>query len=217
MFKKQQILNDIVDAGVIAVIRAENYNKAINICDALVNGGIKGLELTFSTPNNVKAIEEVSYKYRNDNSVCIGGGTVIDSITARMAIMAGAKYIVSPGFVADIAKICNLYSIPYLPGCATITEIQTALESGVEIIKLFPGSSFDPSYIKSIKAPFPDLNVMPTGGVSLNNMDEWFNAGAIAVGSGGNLTELDGDNYSKITDNAKKWSEKLIKIRQKVR
>lgn len=108
--------------------------------------------------------------YQDDKSVCIGAGTVLDAVTARDAILAGANYVVSPSFHAETAKMCNLYSTPYIPGCITLTEITTALEAGSEIIKLFPSSTLSPAYISAVKAPIPQVSVMVTGGVGLNNI-----------------------------------------------
>ena len=132
-------------------------------------------------------IQELVALYQENPDVVIGAGTVLDATTARLAIVAGAEYIVSPSFDEETAKICNLYQVPYLPGCMTITEMKEALKSGADIIKLFPGSVYGPSVISAFKAPLPQLNIMPTGGVSLENMAEWFAAGVTAVGVGGNL------------------------------
>ena len=146
-----------------------------------------GLELTFTVPQADEVIRELSETYQDSPEVIVGAGTVLDAVTARLAIMAGADYIVSPTFDQETAEICNLYQIPYLPGCMTITEMKQALKSGVDIIKLFPGSAYGPSIIPAFKAPLPQLNIMPTGGVSLDNMADWFEAGVITVGVGGNL------------------------------
>ena len=135
-------------------------------------------------------IKQLSSDYQNNNTVLIGAGTVLDAPTAKNAIMAGAKYIVSPAFNQETAIICNRYGIPYIPGCMTIKEIITAMEYGCEIIKLFPGSAFGPNYINAIKGPLPYVSLMVTGGVNLNNAAEWFNAGINAIGIGGELNKL---------------------------
>jgi 2-dehydro-3-deoxyphosphogluconate aldolase/(4S)-4-hydroxy-2-oxoglutarate aldolase len=212
--KKQEILARLLDAGVIAVVRGKTEEEAIKVSDALVEGGVVGIELTFSTPNAVGVIEQLAKKYAGNKKVVVGAGTVLDPITARLAILAGAEYIVSPGFVAEISEICNLYAIPYLPGCVTIAEIQTAIKSGVDIVKLFPGSAVGPGYVKAVKAPLPHVNIMPTGGVSLNNLKEWFDAGVVAVGSGGNLTKVVDGDYSSCTKAAKEWIAALNEVRK---
>ncbi|EMF0421420.1 bifunctional 2-keto-4-hydroxyglutarate aldolase/2-keto-3-deoxy-6-phosphogluconate aldolase [Enterococcus hirae] len=185
--KKIGILDKLKDAGVIAVVRGKNKEDAINAADAIIAGGMKGIELTFTIPCAQEVIEELTKKYMDREDIVIGAGTVLDAITARIAIMAGAEYIVSPIFDHETAEICNLYQIPYLPGCISITEMKEALKSGVDIIKLFPGSVFEPKIIKAFKAPLPQLNIMPTGGVNLDNMNDWFESGVVAVGVGGNL------------------------------
>lgn len=212
--KKVTILNSLEQAGVIAVVRGKDKYEAIKAADAIIEGGIKGIELTFTVPHAEEVIEELVTKYSDRDEVVIGAGTVLDAITARIAIMAGAEYIVSPSFDVQTAEICNLYQIPYLPGCMTITEMKEALKLGADIIKLFPGSTFGPSIVKAFMAPLPYLSIMPTGGVSLENMADWFNAGVVAVGVGGNLLApaAEGD-FVGVTEMAKKYMAEFEIIR----
>lgn len=208
------ILKRLEQAGVIAVVRGETKEEALKASHAIVKGGMKGIELTFTVPQADEAISELVKTYQNQPEVVIGAGTVLDAITARLAIMAGAQYIVSPSFDQDTAEICNLYQIPYLPGCMTITEMQIALKSGVDIIKLFPGSAYGPRIVSALKAPMPHLNIMPTGGVNLENMEDWFNAGAITVGIGGNLlAPAKTGEFDKVTEIARQYMEKLRAIK----
>ncbi|MFS0930044.1 bifunctional 4-hydroxy-2-oxoglutarate aldolase/2-dehydro-3-deoxy-phosphogluconate aldolase [Enterococcus durans] len=213
--KKTAILNKLENAGVIAVVRGETVEEAIKASNAIVKGGITGIELTFTVPNADHAIAELAANYKKDPTIVIGAGTVLDAVTARLAIMAGAEFIVSPCFDKETAKICNLYQIPYLPGCMTITEMKTALTYGADIVKLFPGSAFGPSIVKAFKAPLPHLSIMPTGGVSLANMQDWFAAGVVAVGVGGNLLApaATGD-FEKVTEVATQYADKLKSIRK---
>ena len=213
--KKTAILNKLENAGVIAVVRGETVEEAIKASNTIVKGGITGIELTFTVPNADHAIAELAANYKKDPTIVIGAGTVLDAVTARLAIMAGAEFIVSPCFDKETAKICNLYQIPYLPGCMTITEMKTALTYGADIVKLFPGSAFGPSIVKAFKAPLPHLNIMPTGGVSLANMQDWFAAGVVAVGVGGNLLApaATGD-FEKVTEVATQYDDKLKSIRK---
>lgn len=185
--KKIDILSRLKNAGVIAVVRGKSKEEALNACHAIIKGGLTGIELTFTVPQADQVIKELLSFYKDQPEIVIGAGTVLDAVTARLAILAGAEYIVSPSFDQETAEMCNLYQIPYLPGCMTITEIKTALKSGVDIVKLFPGSAYGPSIISAFKAPMPQVNIMPTGGVSLDNMKEWFDAGVVTVGVGGNL------------------------------
>lgn len=215
IMKKTAILNKLENAGVIAVVRGETVEEAIKASNAIVKGAITGIELTFTVPNADHAIAELAANYKKDPTIVIGAGTVLDAVTARLAIMAGAEFIVSPCFDKETAKICNLYQIPYLPGCMTITEMKTALTYGADIVKLFPGSAFGPSIVKAFKAPLPHLNIMPTGGVSLANMQDWFAAGVVAVGVGGNLLApaAIGD-FEKVTEVATQYADKLKSIRK---
>ena len=153
--KKIEILQRLEKAGVIAVVRGKTKEEALQASHAIVKGGMHGLELTFTVPQADEVIRELSETYQDSPEVIVGAGTVLDAVTARLAIMAGADYIVSPTFDQETAEICNLYQIPYLPGCMTITEMKQALKSGVDIIKLFPGSAYGPSIIPAFKAPLP--------------------------------------------------------------
>lgn len=212
--KRMTILNKLKKSGLIAVVRGKDKAEALNATAAIIEGGIKGIELTFTVPEAEEVIEELVKKYEADSDIVIGAGTVLDAITARIAIMAGAEYIVSPTFDLETAKICNLYQIPYLPGCMTITEMKNALRAGVDIVKLFPGSAFGPSIVKAFKAPLPQLNIMPTGGVSLDNIADWFEAGVICVGVGGNLlAPMSEGNF----DEVKKIAETYVRILEKIR
>ncbi|GAB2027417.1 bifunctional 4-hydroxy-2-oxoglutarate aldolase/2-dehydro-3-deoxy-phosphogluconate aldolase [Lactovum odontotermitis] len=214
--KKVEILQKLENAGVIAVVRAESAQEALKASDAIIAGGLNGIELTFTVPAANEVIAELIQKYKDQPEVIIGAGTVLDAVTARLAIIAGAQFIVSPSFDAETAKMCNLYQIPYLPGCLTITEMKTALEYGSDIIKLFPGSAFGPSIVSAFKAPLPQLNLMPTGGVSLDNMEDWFKAGVIAVGVGGNLLApaAQGD-FAAVSRMAQKYVRKFAEIKSK--
>ncbi|WP_062358890.1 bifunctional 2-keto-4-hydroxyglutarate aldolase/2-keto-3-deoxy-6-phosphogluconate aldolase, partial [Weissella sp. DD23] len=176
--KRLNILNKLQQAGVIAVVRAESVEKAELIVDALVDGGIKGIELTFTVPQADVCIKNLVDKYRGTD-VIVGCGTVLDAVTARLAILAGAEFVVSPFFDVETAKMANLYQIPYMAGAMSITEMKAALEYGVDIVKLFPGSEASPSMVKAVKAPLPQVNIMPTGGVNLDNMGDWIAAGVV--------------------------------------
>ena len=212
--KKIDILNKLLKAGVVSVVRGASREIAENTAIACIEGDVKAIELTFTAPEADKIIASLKEKYSNDPDVCIGAGTVLDPVTARIAIMAGADFIVSPTFDQETAEICNLYQIPYLPGCMTITEIKDALKAGVDIVKLFPGSAFGPSIIGAFKAPLPHVNIMPTGGVSLENMKDWFKAGVITVGVGGNLMKpAETGDYAGVTAAAKEYMAEFTRIK----
>ncbi len=213
--KKFNVLNRISSVGVVAVIRANNEDDAIKTSAACINGGIPAIEVTFTVPGADGVIKALKNKF-SDDELIVGAGTVLDSATARIAILAGAEYIVSPGFDLETAKLCNRYQVPYMPGCMTITEILRAMEAGCDIVKLFPGSLPGASYVKAVKGPLPQANIMPTGGVSLSNVADWINAGVVAVGTGSDLTgpAKTGD-YEGVTELAKKFVAAVAEARSK--
>lgn len=210
MMKKINILSKVTECGVVAVVRADSKEEAVKISEACVEGGIQGIEVTFTVQGADEVIKELASLYKDHSNVVIGAGTVLDAATARIAILAGAEFVVSPAFDEETAKLCNLYQVPYMPGCMTITEIKRALEAGVDIVKLFPGNAFGPEFVKSIKAPLPQVNIMPTGGVDLDNVEQWINNGCVAVGVGGNLVApAKTGEYEKITEYARQYIAKV--------
>lgn len=211
MMLKFELINKIQKAGVVAVIRGNNEENTEKTAQACIKGKISAIEVAFTSPNADLAIARLSEEYSNDQDIIIGAGTVLDSNTARLAIVAGAKFVVSPSFNKETAKLCNLYSIPYIPGSFTATEIQTALSYGVDIIKMFPSSIAGTKMIKEVHGPFPNINIMPTGGISLKNMNEWFENGAFVVGVGGGMVSpAENENYIAVTENAQKFHDKYI-------
>lgn len=211
MLKKSKILKKITDIGIVAVVRSETIEEGIRISKACVEGGIPAIEVTYTVPGATEVIKALKEQFTSEELV-IGAGTVLDASTARIAILAGSEFIVSPAFDEETAKLCNLYQVPYMPGCMTITEITKAMQYGADIVKLFPGSAFGPSFVKAVKAPLPQANIMPTGGVSLENIDEWLKNGVVAVGVGGKLASGSSED---IIATAKAFVEKIKEIRNK--
>ncbi len=193
------------------MVRSETIEEGIRISKACVEGGIPAIEVTYTVPGATEVIKALKEQFTSEELV-IGAGTVLDAATARIAILAGSEFIVSPAFDEETAKLCNLYQVPYMPGCMTITEITKAMQYGADIVKLFPGSAFGPSFVKAVKAPLPQANIMPTGGVSLENIDEWFKNGVVAVGAGGKLASGSSED---IIATAKAFVEKIKEIRNK--
>jgi len=185
---KLDIIAKLKEEKVVAVVRAESKEQGEKIIDSIVKGGINFIEITMTVPGAVDIIKELSEKYKSNPDVVIGAGTVLDPETARMVILAGAKYVVSPSFNPETVKMCNRYRVPVMPGIMTVKEAVEALELGVDILKVFPGNAFGPSIIKAFKGPLPQACFMPTGGVSVENAHEWIKNGAVAVGTGSNLT-----------------------------
>ena len=212
---KEKVITRITDVGVVAVVRAENSDKAIRIVDACIEGGIPAIELTFTVPKAHRVIEDLAAKYSSDE-IILGAGTVMDSETARIAMLSGAEYIVSPYFDLETVKTCNRYRVPCMPGAMTIEEVVAAMEAGADIVKIFPGDLFGPKIIKDIKGPIPYAKMMPTGGVDVDNVDQWIKVGAVAVGAGSSLTAgaKTGD-YKAVAETAKKFVEAVKAARAK--
>ena len=214
MIQKIEILSRILETGVVAVVRADSAQQAIQVIDAARNGGITALEVTMTVPGAIDVIKEICQKYKGGDEI-IGAGTVLDAETARLAMLAGAQFIVGPTLNPHMVRICNRYQINCMPGVTSVSEIVEALELGASIVKIFPGSLLKPDFIKAVHGPIPYAPLMPTGGVSVENASEWIKAGAVAVGVGGDLTK-DGvakGDYSLITQKAKAYVEAVRKAR----
>ncbi|MFA5006782.1 MAG: bifunctional 2-keto-4-hydroxyglutarate aldolase/2-keto-3-deoxy-6-phosphogluconate aldolase [Candidatus Izemoplasmatales bacterium] len=184
---KQAILEKIVSGGVVAVVRAQSEDQAVRIAEACVQGGIAAIEITFTVPGAPAVIAALSARF-SAAPLLIGAGTVLDATAADAAIAAGARFLVGPNFAPEVALRAAAADVPYLPGTLTPTEMAAAIAAGCTHLKLFPGSAFGPSYVKAVKGPFPHVEIMPTGGVSLENVGEWIKAGVFAVGVGSELT-----------------------------
>lgn len=213
MMKRIKTLMKLQEEGIVAVIRAESREQGLLIVDAVKQGGIKMLEVTMTVPGALDIIKELTDHYKNED-VIIGAGTVLDPETARACIMAGANYVVSPSLNIETIKMCNRYRVPVMPGVMTVKDAIEALEAGAEVLKVFPGNILGPEAIKAFKGPLPQGNFMPTGGVNLSNIKDWFKAGVIAVGTGSELTKgaLDG-NYELVTETARKFVEAVKEAR----
>ncbi len=209
------VTKKILECGIVAVIRGKTKEDTMKLSLASARGGIVGLEVTFTSPKADEVIAEL--KAQNDGSYCVGAGSVIDEATCRKALAAGAEFIVAPNFDERIARMCLRAQVPYIPGVFTPTEVIHAMNQDVEICKLFPGSAVGPSYIKAIHGPLPQVRIMPTGGVDLDNLEEWVKAGAVAVGIGSCLTGVakNGD-YDALTELAKQYVQKMKEARAKL-
>ena len=207
--EKYRSYQAVKQEGIVVVIRGKSVEQAIKTVDACYKGGIKIIEVTFTVPRADEIISKLTEKYAGTDMI-IGAGTVLDPETARIAMLAGARFIVSPSLNVETIKMCNRYGIPMMSGVMTPTEAQTAMEYGVDILKMFPGDIAKPAGLKALKGPFPQANIMPTGGVSSDNVEEWFKAGAYAVGAGSFLTKDANDgNYDKVESTCKAFVEKV--------
>lgn len=213
---KMNTLKALSNCGVVAVVRGNSKEVGVEISQSCIKGGVKAIEVAYTNKFANDIIKELSKEFENQDDVIIGAGTVLDAQTARLAMLAGAKYIVSPGFNFETAKICNRYKVPYIPGVMTINEMIEAHEVGVDFVKLFPGSAFGQEYIKAIKGPLPYSNIMVTGGVNLDNLDSWIKAGVDVVGIGGELNKLGEEGkFEEITSICENYIAKLNEARGK--
>ncbi|HWB16925.1 MAG TPA: bifunctional 2-keto-4-hydroxyglutarate aldolase/2-keto-3-deoxy-6-phosphogluconate aldolase [Vicinamibacterales bacterium] len=210
---KHQIVRTIVDTGLVAIVRTDNADTAARIAEACADGGVSALEITFTVPGAAGVIESLRRRYA-PGRLLVGAGTVIDAETARIAILSGAEYIVAPALSAETARLCLRYQVPYLPGAGTIGEIIAGLEAGADIIKVFPGEVLGPAFIKAARGPLPQAPLLPTGGVSIENVHEWIAAGAVAVGVGGHLTAgAQRGDFGAITTMARSFIERIREAR----
>lgn len=179
------VMDAISSTRLVAVIRSESADEALRMGDALIGAGVTAVEVAFTTPNAVEAIHRLVSAH---SEAIIGAGTVLDESTARLAILAGAQFVVSPSFSAPVVKTCHRYGVAVIPGVQTPNEMVAALEAGADAVKLFPADALGSSYLRAVLAALPQVPVIPTGGVSAATAAEWLNAGAVAVGIGGSLT-----------------------------
>ncbi len=200
------ILDELKASGVVAVVRGKSHEEARGYMEACLKGGIKSLELTYTIPNVCELIKE----YSSHAEALIGVGSVLNGKMASDAIEAGAKYVVSPGYSEEVNKVCKEMNVLYLPGCMTVSEIMKAMDAGNKMIKLFPGDVLGAKYVKAIKAPIPNVEIMPTGGVSVDNIEEWFANGVSCVGVGSSLIK---GSLEDIENTAKAFMKKMEKIR----
>ena len=189
--KKEQVLSRLKEDCLVAVVRAKNLEQGEKVVDAIIAGGINFIEITMTMDegNPVEFIAAMAKKYKDNDKIVIGAGTVLDPETARQVILAGANYVVSPGLNVETIKLCNRYRVPMLPGVMTPSEAITAMEAGCDLITVVPGTIVGPAAISSFKGPLPQGEFMPSGGVDVDNVDKWIHAGAYAVGTGSSLTK----------------------------
>ncbi|MDR2266415.1 MAG: bifunctional 4-hydroxy-2-oxoglutarate aldolase/2-dehydro-3-deoxy-phosphogluconate aldolase [Christensenellaceae bacterium] len=186
---KYEVYKLIQEEKLVAVVRGNSADHAIDSVEKLINKGVKIIEITFTTPNATDVLECCTKKYKNSD-VLFGSGTILDAQTARASIMCGAQFVVSPCVSCEVLKLCNIYSIAVIPGVYTPTEVVQALEYGVDFLKLFPA---DLKILKALQGPFPNVKFLTTGGVSIDNLKDWLEAGASAVGAGSELLKPNAD------------------------
>ncbi|MCC7086878.1 MAG: bifunctional 2-keto-4-hydroxyglutarate aldolase/2-keto-3-deoxy-6-phosphogluconate aldolase [Pirellulales bacterium] len=208
-------LERILASGVVAVLRATSGELLIDVAEALLAGGVDAIEVTFTVPRAHRVLEQVSDRF--GDQIALGAGTVLDSETARAAILAGARFIVGPNVNFDVIRLCRRYGCPVMPGALTPTEIISAWEAGADVVKIFPSELTGPAYLKAIRAPLPQVRLMPTGGVNLKTAADFIKAGACALGIGGSLVDaksVASKDFAKITDLARQYIEIVRRSRE---
>ena len=215
MDNKEKNLQDIVNCGVVAVIRVASAQEAVEVCGAIAKGGVKPIEITMTVPGAIDAIKEL--KGAMKDNVLLGAGTVLDPETARAVILAGAEFVVCPTLNLEVIEVCRRYSKVVIPGAFTPTEILTAWEAGADIVKVFPATVGGPRYLRDIRGPLPQIRLIPTGGVNIDNTPDFIKAGAVAVAAGASLVDkkaVSQKEYGIITENAKRFVEavKLARV-----
>lgn len=208
------LVEQIQQHRIVAVIRKADENNIVPILKALHEGGVQSVEITAETPNVLQVID-TAVKHVGDK-INIGAGTVLDPETARSVIMAGAKFIVSPTLNIETLKLTNRYGILNIPGVLTPTEILTAYESGAQMVKIFPADAFGPNYVKNILGPLPHVKAMVTGGITLENINEYLSKGSTAVGIGSNLVNAKqlktDEDYFHLIQTARQYAEKVNEL-----
>ncbi|KHF40217.1 bifunctional 4-hydroxy-2-oxoglutarate aldolase/2-dehydro-3-deoxy-phosphogluconate aldolase [Halalkalibacter okhensis] len=209
------LLEQITESGIVAVIRGSKPENIVEIGKALSEGGVKALEITVETPRAMSIIEKVATELDNED-VIVGAGTVLDPETARAAILSGARFVFSPTVNVETIKMSKRYGVLSIPGALTPTEILTAYEHGADLIKVFPANAVGPSYIKNIKGPLPHIPLMVTGGIDVTNAAEFIKAGAVGLGVGSTLvpTTINEESLLSITDKAREFVTMVKQARE---
>ena len=210
--EKREVFNRMVSEGLIPVVRVSSAQEAMDVADAIKEGGVSFIEITMSVQGAIDVIKELTQKYKDE--IIMGAGTVLDTETGRAALLAGAQFIVSPTLNLDLIQLAHRYSAVVIPGAATPTEILTAWNAGADMVKVFPaGQLGGPEYLKALRGPLPQILLVPTGGVNLQNAGAFIKAGATALGVGGELVDkkaVKEKKFNVITDNTRAFL-KVIK------
>jgi 2-dehydro-3-deoxyphosphogluconate aldolase/(4S)-4-hydroxy-2-oxoglutarate aldolase len=208
-------LQRLVDSGVVAVMRGADADTVLDVADALEAGGVTAFEITADNPDAAELIAEVSASF-DESTAIVGAGTVLDAETARAVITSGAEFVVGPTFDPEVVETCNRYGVPVAPGVFTPTEALSAYEAGADVVKVFPASSVGPGHLTSIAGPLPQIPLMPTGGVDLDNVADYIEAGAAVVGAGSALLDdaaISAGEFESITETAREFTERIAAAR----
>jgi 2-dehydro-3-deoxyphosphogluconate aldolase/(4S)-4-hydroxy-2-oxoglutarate aldolase len=214
--EKREIFNRMISEALIPVIRVSSAKEAIDVADAIKEGGVSFLEITMTVQGAIDVIKELTQKYKDE--IIVGAGTILDPETGRAALLAGAQFIVSPTLNLDLIQLAHRYSAVVIPGAMTPTEILTAWNAGADMVKVFPAAQLGgPEYLKAIRGPLPQILLVPTGGVNLQNAGAFIKAGATALGVGGELVDkkaIKDKKFNVITENARAYLKVIKEARQ---
>jgi 2-dehydro-3-deoxyphosphogluconate aldolase/(4S)-4-hydroxy-2-oxoglutarate aldolase len=216
LLDRQETVKRIEQLGIVAVIRLRDPGKLRAVVDAIVAGGVQALEVTMTVPGAVELIRGLAPTL--PDGFLLGAGTVIDAATAYAVIDAGAQFVISPVFRRAVIEACHERGVPAAPGCFTPTEILEAHDAGADIVKVFPATTLGPQYIRDVRAPLPQVKLMPTGGVTPDNAGDWIRAGAVAVAAGSSLLDskaIDSGRFEVITENARRFVDNVTAARAK--
>jgi 2-dehydro-3-deoxyphosphogluconate aldolase/(4S)-4-hydroxy-2-oxoglutarate aldolase len=211
---RELALEKILDCGIVAVVRSLDAGNLVEVCRALADGGVTVAEITMTVPGALDVLREARREL--GSRMLLGAGTILDPETARLALLAGAEYLVTPALNLEVIRLCRRYSRPVLPGAFTPTEALTAWEAGADIVKVFPAEVVGPAFFKAMRGPFPQIRLMPTGGVDLTTASAFLQAGACCLGIGGQLAEpaaIASGDFARITALARQYVDIVRKHR----
>lgn len=209
-----KIIDQIFETGLVSILRAPSSEGLLGVAEALLAGGVNVIEVTFTVPGAHRVVEQVAD--RLGDKIVLGAGSILDTETARIAMLAGAQFIVSPTVNLEVIQMCRRYGVPVMPGAMTPTEVLTAWEAGADVVKVFPSEVTGPAHIKAIRGPLPQIPLMPTGGVNLNTVADFLRAGSAALGAGGALAPakaIAAGDVATIENNARQFIEVIRKTR----
>ena len=204
--RPDQQMQLIRETGIVAIVRGTGIDSLLKVAESLREGGVRVIEVTLNTPGAIEMIGKLVREYGDE--MLIGAGTVLDPETARSVVLAGAKFVLGPTLNLEVSKLCKRYNTVYVPGVFTPTEIMTAWEAGAHVVKIFPAGSVGPRYIKELRGPLPQVEMMPVGGVTLDNAAEFIKAGAVALGIGGELVDrkaVEAGRFDLLTEKARQF------------
>jgi 2-dehydro-3-deoxyphosphogluconate aldolase/(4S)-4-hydroxy-2-oxoglutarate aldolase len=212
---KESQLRQVLDCGIVAVVRSPDSQQLVEVVRALADGGVSVAEITLTVPNALEVLRQV--RHALGDRVLLGAGTVLDPETARAVLLAGAEYVVAPTVNLDVIRLCRRYDKLVMPGAFTPTEILTAWEAGADVVKVFPAEVVGPAFFKALRGPLPQVRLMPTGGVDLTTVAAFLQAGACCLGVGGQLVEpkaVAERNFDRIRDLARQYVAVVRQARQ---